>query len=150
MALVAEPIQSHRCSRGEMSRNSRVIVLIDDDRQWAKAALELLREQGYEVQWAADGAEGLALLEETTPFLVILDVQLPRIGGIEVLRQLRSQSRQIPVLMVSGEDRAGIVSQAQAEGANSFLRKPISGDILLHAVERLTRNVSISSDEVES
>lgn len=118
---------------------THTIVLIDDDRSWAEATAELLRAAGFDVQAAMDGQEGLELLEQTVPVLVILDVHLPRIGGFGVLHEFRQQCRRVPVLMVSSEDQAGLIAQALAEGASCFLRKPMAPDLLLRAVRRLVR-----------
>jgi DNA-binding response OmpR family regulator len=114
------------------------IVLIDDDRSWSQSAVALLRSEGFEVTTAEDGRRGLEVLEQTAPLLVILDAHMPRLNGLEVLRELRRRDRGVPVLMVSGEDQAALMARALAEGASSFLRKPVGGELLLRAVRRLT------------
>ena len=114
------------------------IVLIDDDRSWAQATADLLRAEGFEVQTADNGERGLELLEETTPLLVILDAHLPRLGGLEVLREVRQSKMQLPVLIVSADDRSALINQAMGEGASGFLRKPIAAGLLLRAIRRLT------------
>lgn len=114
------------------------IVLIDDDRLWREAMVALLREEGFAIEAAEDGTHGLELLERSDPLLVILDVHLPRLGGMEVLRELRRRGQSVPILMVSSEDQAGLYAQALAEGASGFLRKPIAADLLLRAIRRLT------------
>jgi DNA-binding response OmpR family regulator len=116
---------------------SEPIILIDDDRAWSEAAVALLRAEGFDVEAADDGQRGLELLERTAPRLVILDVHLPRLGGFDVLRELRGRGQQVPILMVSSEDQAGLMAQALAEGATRFLRKPVAPEILLRAVRRL-------------
>lgn len=115
----------------------QLIVLIDDNQSWAEATAELLRGVGFEVEAVEDGQSGLELLSRLTPCLVILDVHLPGVGGMEVLHELRRQCRQLPVLMISGEDQADLMVRALAEGASAFLRKPASADLLLRAVHRL-------------
>jgi DNA-binding response OmpR family regulator len=113
------------------------IILIDDDRTWLQAAVELLRGEGFDVEAAEDGQRGLELLDRSTPMLVILDIHMPRLGGFDVLRELRRRGQQVPILMLSSEDQAGLVAQALADGASSFLRKPVAADLLLRAVRRL-------------
>jgi DNA-binding response OmpR family regulator len=110
------------------------IVLIDDDRAWSEAAVALLRAEGFDVETAGDGQHGLDLLNHTAPMLVILDVHLPRRNGFDLLRELRRRGRQVPILMVSSEDQAGLMAQALDEGASSFLRKPVAAELLLRAV----------------
>ncbi|HZT80282.1 MAG TPA: response regulator [Gemmataceae bacterium] len=113
------------------------IILIDDDRTWLQAAVDLLRADGFEVEAAEDGQRGLELLDRSSPVLVILDIHVPRLGGFDLLRELRRRGQRVPVLMVSSEDQAGLMAQALAEGASSFLRKPVAADLLLRAVRRL-------------
>lgn len=113
------------------------IVLIDDDHTWLQAAVELLRDEGFDVQAAEDGQRGLELLDRSSPVLVILDIHMPRLGGFDVLRELRRRGQRVPILMVSSEDQAGLVAQALADGASSFLRKPVAAELLLRAVRRL-------------
>lgn len=113
------------------------IILIDDDRTWLQAAVELLRGEGFDVEAAEDGQRGLELLDHSSPVLVILDIHMPRLGGFDVLRELRHRGQRVPILMVSSEDQAGLVAQALADGASSFLRKPVAAELLLRAVRRL-------------
>lgn len=124
-------------SPGTPSMPRHVILLIDDDRAWAEAAGALLRAEGFDVEAAGDGQDGLELLDHRVPLLVILDVHMPRLGGLDVLRELRRRGQQVPVLMVSSEDQACLMAQALAEGASSFLRKPVAAELLLRAVHRL-------------
>lgn len=113
------------------------IILIDDDRTWLQAAVELLRAEGFEVEAAEDGQQGLELLDRSSPVLVILDIHMPRLGGFDVLRELRRRGQRVPILMVSSEDQAGLMAHALAEGASSFLRKPVAAELLVRAVRRL-------------
>jgi DNA-binding response OmpR family regulator len=118
------------------------IVLIDDDTNSAEAMAELLRDEGYDVLTAETGKGGMELLGRTDPALVLLDIHLPDVNGVAVLREFRCHSKQIPVLMVSAEDQAGTMAEAFSAGASSFLRKPISPTMLLSAVRRLTSHRS--------
>ncbi len=129
---------AHSCMRNRVRpMATHPIVLIDDDRAWLKATGELLRAEGFAVEAAEDGQRGLELLDRSNPVLVILDVYLPRLDGFEVLRELRQRGQQVPILMMSSEDQAGLMTHALAEGASSFLRKPVAAEVLLRAVRRL-------------
>jgi two-component system response regulator MprA len=113
------------------------IILIDDDHAWSEAAVALLRDEGFDVEIAKDGQNGLELLDHSAPMLVILDVHLPRLSGFDLLRELRRRGQLMPVLMVSSEDQAGLMAQALDEGASSFLHKPVPAELLLRAVHGL-------------
>jgi DNA-binding response OmpR family regulator len=116
--------------------SAQLIVLVDDDRAWSTGTAALLQEEGFEVQTAADGERGLELILESQPCMVILDAHLPRVGGLEVLGELRRSQMHMPVLMVSGDDRSALINQAMEEGATGFLRKPVPGPLLVHAIRR--------------
>jgi len=113
------------------------IVLIDDDQSWGRATTDLLRSEGYDVQTAEDGERGLELLEHVHPQMVILDANLPRLGGLEILRELRQGDVRLPVLMISADDRSTLINEAMAAGASAFLRKPVAAGLLLRAIRRL-------------
>lgn len=126
------------CFYEETSAMSRVDVLIvDDDRSWAESVVELLRDSGFTTKIAGDAEEALDLIEKQAPGLIVSDVHMPRISGLELLRQVRRGGRQTPVLMMSADDQASIQNRAMLEGATAFLRKPVAGAMLLRAVKRL-------------
>jgi DNA-binding response OmpR family regulator len=112
------------------------ILLVDDDVHWSETVAGVLREAGFDVHLAHDGDRAAALLERETPALVILDVHLPRLSGIQLLRNLRERHPSMPVLMISGDDQAAVQDRALAEGASAFLRKPLALPLLVKAVER--------------
>ncbi len=124
-------------SNGARPMATHPIILIDDDRTWVQATVDLLHAEGFDVEAAEDGQRGLELLDRSSPVLVILDIHMPRLGGFDVLRELRRRGEHVPVLMVSSEDRAGLMAQALADGASSFLRKPVPAELLLRVVRRL-------------
>lgn len=113
-----------------------VVLIVDDDVAWSETAAGVLREADFEVSLAHDGDQGAALLDGESPTLVILDVHLPRLSGLQLLREFRQRDRVTPVVMVSGDDHAAIQDRAMAEGASAFLRKPVSLPMLLRAVQR--------------
>jgi len=112
------------------------VLIVDDDVSWSETAAEALREAGFEVHLAHNGDQGAALLERQPPSVVILDVHLPGLSGLELLHQFRQRDRFTPVVMVSGDDQAAIQDRAMSEGASAFLRKPVSLSLLLRAVDR--------------
>lgn len=114
------------------------IVLIAADRSWAQATAELLRTEGFEVDIAEDGERGLELVETSRPLMVILDAHVPKVGGLEILREIRQSDAELPVLITSADDRSALINQAMGAGASGFLRKPVAAGLLLKAVRRLT------------
>jgi len=108
----------------EEKMTTRVLVVDDDP-----AAVELLREfltaKGYQVITAGDGAEGLRRVKEERPHLVLLDIQMPKMDGLEVLRQLRQIDQKVGVIMVTAVNEEETARQAMALGAFDYITKPL-------------------------
>jgi DNA-binding response OmpR family regulator len=114
------------------------ILVVDDDQELAGLIGYALRQAGYLVVDAADGAAALAAFERESPALVILDANLPRLDGFEVCRRIRAGSR-VPIMMLTV--RSGEEDQVQALdlGADDYLTKPFSPRTLLARVRALLR-----------
>lgn len=125
----------------------QAIVVIDDDRSWVEATADLLRQEGYEVQTAMDGERALQILDGAPPGMVIMDVHMPRLCGLDVLRELRNQRSNLPVIMVSADDQSSVMAEAMSQGASLFLRKPVASGLLLRAIRRLLHVRLDSGDE---
>ncbi len=119
------------------------ILLVEDDAPIRTAVAEALRNAGFEVGEAADGEGALARAAEAPPALVILDLCLPGLHGLEVLRRLRAAGgiRHLPVIVLTGVEPER-VEEALALGADEFLAKPFSLSVLIDAVERLLRGAA--------
>lgn len=101
------------------------ILLVDDDRNIARA-LALALRNNYTVHLAGDGEEALRRLEEQPYSMVILDLNLPRIGGLELCQQLRERGLTVPILILSGETQVLTKINLLDAGANDYLTKPFS------------------------
>src|SRR5262245_32364106 len=97
-----------------------------------------LEYAGYEFVGAATGQEGLALAEREAPDLVLLDIKMPGMDGMEVLTRLRSMSESTPVVMISGHGTTSTAVEALKKGAVDFLDKPFeSTDRLLVTISNV-------------
>ena len=115
------------------------ILVVDDEPTIREYETALLSELGHEVHVAADGAEALELALAKQPHLVLLDIMMPELSGIEVCRRLRvdPRTRDIRVIVVSAVDAKRALEESIIAGADDFLAKPI------HALELLVRVRSI-------
>ena len=102
------------------------ILIIEDEADLVKGLTLNLVDEGYEVAWAADGREGLRRALEETPDLVILDIMLPGMNGLEVCRELRQQKSDVPVIMLTA--KGGEVDKVVGLeiGADDYITKPFS------------------------
>ena len=102
------------------------ILIIEDEEDLVKGLKLNLSDEGYEVDWAVDGVEGLRKALEETPDLIILDIMLPEMDGLEVCRELRQKNIAIPIIMLTakGEEIDKVVGLEI--GADDYITKPFS------------------------
>ena len=110
------------------------LLVVDDDRLVLASLIEGLTEAGYSVSGAAGGAEALRLCAEQAPDLVIMDVRMPEMSGIEAAGKIRRQF-DIPVFFLSAFDDQDTVKEAVAEGALGYLVKPVRINQLVTSIE---------------
>ena len=108
-----------------------LILVIDDEPGIRTVLNDILTDEGYQVISAGDGIEGLALLKEQPADLVILDVWLPQMGGIDVLKHIKEDFPGIEVIMISGHANVDMAVKAVKLGAFDFVEKPLSLDRIL-------------------
>ena len=122
-----------------MTRGGPLVLIVDDDaglRGFVRASLEL---DGYTVREAASADEGLAVLEEEPPDLILLDVMMPEVDGWEMLRRVRERHGvdSIPVIMFSGKVDEHTAERASEGGAQAFFGKPFDAEQLLASTKQL-------------
>jgi choline dehydrogenase-like flavoprotein len=107
------------------------ILVIDDEVAIRDSLKMTLEYEGYEFVGAATGQEGLALAEREAPDLVLLDVKMPGMDGIEVLERLRNMNDQLPILVISGHGTISTAVEATKKGAWDFIEKPFASERVL-------------------
>jgi CheY-like chemotaxis protein len=112
------------------------ILIIDDEIIVARLLADAVSSQGHEVTVATDGEEGLALLRQTRPDALFLDVKLGELSGIELLRQLRRSDTQLPVVLITGNALADELDEARRLGVTEIIAKPFLLTQLDGALER--------------
>jgi len=114
------------------------ILLVDDEIEILDALTEHLEGEGYAVTRALDGGEALLKVQNERPDLVLLDLGLPGINGLEVLRRLRRDHPRIPVVMLTGLDDEALARSTLQMGAVDYIRKPFDlgrlGTVVLAAI----------------
>ena len=122
------------------------ITLVDDDENIVASVSLALESHGHKVTAWHDGASGLEALEASPPDLVILDVKMPRMDGMEVLRRLR-QTSQIPVIMLTSKDEEIDEILGFNLGADDYIHKPFSQRLLIERVKALLRRTGADGAE---
>jgi len=112
------------------------VLIIDDERSILDSLSGILEDEGFLVLKATDGREGLAIFEREAPDVVLLDVWMPEIDGIQVLKEIRTRKDDAKVVVISGHGTISTAVEAVKMGAYDFLEKPLSIDKVLEVVSR--------------
>jgi len=115
------------------------LLLVEDDAMIGEAVLQVLRAEHYAVDWVRDGVMADAALQSEQYDLVLLDLGLPKRGGLDVLRALRSRRTHVPVLIATARDAVGDRIAGLDAGADDYVVKPFDIDELLARIRALLR-----------
>ena len=115
------------------------ILIVDDNAQLRELMREIVAEASdlHVVGEAADGAEAMRLVEELRPDIVLQDLVMPQVSGLEVLRWIKTEHPKIKVIIVTVHDEDAYRQAAEASGADAFLLKKTLGTVLLSTVRRV-------------
>ncbi|TKD06492.1 sigma-54-dependent transcriptional regulator [Polyangium fumosum] len=128
----------------------RARVLVVDDEASARSGLEkLLRQEGYAVDAAADGPSALQIAADRPPDVVVTDLKMPRMDGLELLQKLRATYPGVPVIMVTAFGEVSTAVQAMRSGADDFITKPVDFDALAFSIERVIERTNLKAEAEE-
>src|SRR3954469_8221954 len=130
-----------------VAEKSRVLI-VDDEPQITRVLKTVLTSQGYDVRTAAEGESALANFNEWKPELVITDLYMPHMDGIELTRRIRAQSN-VPIIVLSVKGEEGTKVEALDSGADDYVTKPFGTDELLARVRATLRRSAPGADEAE-
>ncbi|PYX45902.1 MAG: DNA-binding response regulator [Acidobacteria bacterium] len=132
-------------AQSEVKRN---ILVVDDEAQITRVLKTSLSSQGYGIRTASDGEEALHLMKEWTPDLIVTDLRMPNMDGLELCRRVRTESR-IPIIVLSVKGEEAIKVEALDAGADDYITKPFSVTELLARV-RATLRRAVAPQEPET
>src|SRR3954467_5415286 len=115
------------------------VLVVDDERTIREAVARALRMHGYDVALAADGDQALQTVAVLRPEVIVLDLMMPRVDGIEVCKRLRASGATVPVLMLTARDAIADRVEGLEAGADDYLVKPFDLDELIARLRALLR-----------
>jgi DNA-binding response OmpR family regulator len=125
----------------QITQDKKIILVVEDNQDVRDLVVQILNADGFHVFSAVDGENALAILNLNQVDLVLLDVMMPGISGLEVLSEIRTGSnkriREVPVMMMTAKSGIEDIDQALALGANSYVIKPFRGITLREKVRNL-------------
>ena len=125
------------------------ILVIDDEAAIRDSLRMILEYEDYQFVGAASGQEGIALVQRDRPDLVLLDIKMPGMDGIEVLRKLHALDETLPVVMISGHGTTATAVEAIRSGATDFLDKPLSSERVIVTLQNALRTSELRSENRE-
>jgi two-component system chemotaxis response regulator CheY len=129
-----------------MNPNTKIkILVVDDDHIMCELLKSILRREGYDVVGEAhNGEEALEQCAKLDPHVVCLDINMPKMGGLEALHALKVEHPKVVVIMVSAEATIDVVREAMSKGACGFIVKPYNAAKILDTLNRCTGQRSVS------
>ena len=129
-----------------LAGESRVsILVVDDELDAAKVLAKILKKKGYRIQLAANGLEALQKLHRNNFELVITDILMPKLDGIQLLEQIREEWPTLPVIVMTALDDEQVYSQMLAMGAHAYLLKPFEFKQLFDAVAGIIQPFALNN-----
>jgi chemosensory pili system protein ChpA (sensor histidine kinase/response regulator) len=126
---------------GKASRPAPLVMVVDDSLTVRKITGRLLEREGYRVLTAKDGVDALEQMKGELPAIILVDIEMPRMDGFDLTRNVRGDPRtmEIPIVMISSRTAPKHRSRAQELGVNAFLGKPYQESELLQQIAALAR-----------
>ena len=138
-----------------MTTLGETILVVDDDPYIQEALGDRLESLGYRVARASDGKQALEVIDHQDPQMVFLDIEMPGMKGLDVLREIRAREKDFPVVMITAYGSVDLAVEAMKEGAYDFIPKPFKANHIALVVEkamerqRLRREKEVLSEEVD-
>jgi len=131
-------IEGRRVMQADMGKK---ILVVEDHHDTSFTLCKLLKLEGYDVEHAIDGMAGYQTATDQHPDLIVTDIQMPRMNGIDMIKQIRSQDdfRATPIIVMSAYGKR-IIDDAMAAGADSYVEKPLDIDRFLTTVKDILPN----------
>jgi CheY-like chemotaxis protein len=120
---------------------SKSILIVDDSQPLAEGLADILRMEGYRVSIVTDSMQAVAVAQTYLPDLIITDMVMPGMSGIDFIREIRrnTQFAELPIIVVSADNRQERAAMCKEAGATHFFSKPFDEDHLIRSIEELVR-----------
>lgn len=120
-----------------MSEHARKILVVDDEKNMRIALFEALSRNGYDVAVAEHGRMALDMMEKSQPDMVIADIKMPEMNGIELLKRIKEKAQDLPVVIITGYATVDTAVEAMKQGAFDYILKPFPVEVIEDTVERV-------------
>ncbi|MBQ9897035.1 MAG: response regulator transcription factor [Synergistaceae bacterium] len=127
-------------------RNFKILI-VEDEPSISEAVEAYIKRAGYDTLTAFDGQEALKLWQEQQPDLIVLDLMLPKLNGVDVCKIIRAENSQVPIIMLTAKSSDADIVNGLDSGANDYVSKPFSMRVLLARIRAQLRQGDLNSGE---
>lgn len=126
-------------------KNQDIKILIVDDSSFSRSVIsKILKEEHFDIAGEAESAaEAMKLIQQTQPHIVITDIVMPEVSGLELTAQINKSHSQIFVIVVSSLSQEHIIIDAISAGAADFIAKPIEKPVLINAIQKIVKQLDV-------
>jgi len=120
-----------------MPHTQKPTILVCDDEEGLRESFKLVLEEFYDVRFAINGLEAIEKLKTFTPDLMLLDIKMPKLHGMEILKQIKKLKPRLPVIIVTGYQSVEMAQEALKNGAADYIPKPFESKQLLKIISQV-------------
>lgn len=133
------PFVEQRLAHNDAEEETIKALIVDDSLSARRSLAEFVKDLGYDVRMARDGIEAIEMVEKTKPDILLVDLEMPRMNGLELATHIRSKAdtKDIPIIMITSRSTDKHRDMADSAGVNAYLTKPFSEDELLENIQNL-------------
>ena len=122
-----------------MSKPTKPAILICDDEEGIRESFKLILNDNYQLKFANNGIEALDMLKSFTPDLMLLDIKMPKLHGMEILKKVKQLKPKLPVIIVTGYQSVEMAQEALKLGAADYIPKPFESRLLKASIDNSLR-----------
>ena len=126
----------------------KLILYAEDDRDTAELYSDIFRNEGFDVVWAKNGKEAVTLYKEKTPDILVLDLEMPELNGIQVVEEIRRKDQRTPIIILTSYTESSRAVKGFNKGVNDYVRKNIDMDELLVRIQNLIQRNPVGGSVV--
>lgn len=131
-----------------MTKAKATVLVVDDENSIIDALSSILEDEGYNVITASSGEKGLKMFSKHNPDIILLDIWMPDMDGIETLKQIRAMDKDVSIIMISGHSNIDTAVKAIKLGAYDFLEKPLSLDKVIILIQRALEKQNLEKENI--
>ena len=120
-----------------MANAQKPTILICDDEEGIRESFKLILEDSYQLKFATNGLEALEMLKTLSPDIMLLDIKMPKLHGMEILKQVKKLKPKLPVIIVTGYQSVEMAQEAIKNGAADYIPKPFESKEILKAIQQV-------------